>query len=84
MDITQLFDFPFILKRCEILGLDITKIVKTLNPAVPLRQKQGILKLANEMEDYTQTIMWGYNIIDIAHAVRRAQQSNSDIKSWSL
>ena len=28
--------------------------------------------------------MWGYNIVDIAHAVRRAQAINSDIKSWSL
>ena len=43
-----------------------------------------MLKLANEMEDYTQTMMWGYNIVDIAHAVRRAQAINSDIKSWGL
>lgn len=78
------FDFPFILRRAEILGLDINTVAKTLNPSVPLKQKQGILKLANEMEDYTQTIMWGYNVIDIAHAVRRAQAINSDIKSWGL
>jgi DNA polymerase elongation subunit (family B) len=36
------------------------------------------------MEPYVQTQMWGYNIVDIAHAVRRAQAINSDIKSWSL
>lgn len=78
------FDFPFILKRAEILKLDIKKIARTLNPTSPLRQKEGILKLANEMEPYTQTQMWGYNIIDIAHAVRRAQAINSDIKSWGL
>lgn len=78
------FDFPFILRRAEILGLDIKKIAKTLHPEQSLRQKNGILKLANEMEDYTQTMMWGYNIVDIAHAVRRAQAINSDIKSWSL
>ena len=78
------FDFPFILKRAEILKLNIKKIAKTLNPDQPLKQKEGILKLANEMEPYTQTQMWGYNIIDIAHAVRRAQAINSDIKSWSL
>ena len=78
------FDFPFILRRAEILGLDIKEISKTLNPQKPLRQKDGMLKLANEMEDYTQTMMWGYNIIDIAHAVRRTQAINSDIKSWSL
>jgi len=55
-----------------------------LSPEKTLRQKKGMLKLANEMEDYTQTMMWGYNIVDIAHAVRRAQAINSDIKSWGL
>ena len=78
------FDFPFILRRAEILGLDPKKIAKTLNPEVSIKQKEGILKLANEMEPYTQTQMWGYNIVDIAHAVRRAQAINSDIKSWGL
>ena len=78
------FDFPFILRRAEILGLDPKKIVKTLNPEVSIKQREGMLKLANEMEPYTQTMMWGYNIVDIAHAVRRAQAINSDIKSWGL
>ena len=78
------FDFPFILKRAEILNLNIKKISKTLKADQPLKQKDGILKLANEMEPYVQTQMWGYNIVDIAHAVRRAQAINSDIKSWSL
>lgn len=78
------FDFPFILRRAEILGLDIKKIAKTLHPEFTLKQRDGILKLANEMEDYTQTKMWGYNIIDIAHAVRRTQAINSNIKSWGL
>jgi DNA polymerase elongation subunit (family B) len=78
------FDFPYILKRTEILKLNIKKISKTLHPDYSLKQKDGILKLANEMEPYVQTQMWGYNIVDIAHAVRRAQAINSDIKSWSL
>jgi len=78
------FDFPFILKRAEILKVNIKKISKTLHPDYTLKQKDGILKLANEMEPYVQTQMWGYNIVDIAHAVRRAQAINSDIKSWSL
>ena len=37
-----------------------------------------------EMEYYEQTHMWGYNIMDVSHAVRRAQAINSSIKSWSL
>ena len=78
------FDFPFILRRAEILGLNPKKIAKTLNPQSKIKQKQGMLKLANEMEEYTQIQMWGYNIVDIAHAVRRSQAINSDIKSWGL
>ena len=78
------FDFPFIIRRAEILGLSPKNIIKTLNPEVSFRQKDGILKLANEMEDYIQMQMWGYNVVDIAHAVRRAQAINSDIKSWGL
>ena len=54
-----------------------------MNPSIPLKQKQGILKLANEMEDYTQTIMWGYNVIDIT-IVSKKTAINSDIKSWGL
>jgi len=78
------FDFPFIITRAKLLGIDLKKVAKTLNPAQSIKQKEGILKLANEMEPYTQTQMWGYNVIDIAHAVRRAQAINSDIKSWGL
>ena len=29
-------------------------------------------------------MIWGMNILDIAHSVRRAQAINSDIKSWGL
>jgi DNA polymerase elongation subunit (family B) len=43
-----------------------------------------MLKLANEVELYTQTSIWGYNVIDIIHAVRRAQAINSSIKSAGL
>jgi DNA polymerase elongation subunit (family B) len=78
------FDWEWLFKRAEILGLNITDIAKTLNPRVNIRRKESILKLGAEMEDYTSTLMWGYNVIDIAHAVRRTQTINSDIKSWGL
>ena len=77
------FDFPFILRRAEILGINIedhTQIFTTQG----MKEKTGILKLANEIEEYTQHLIWGMNILDIAHAVRRAQAINSDIKSWGL
>jgi DNA polymerase elongation subunit (family B) len=43
-----------------------------------------MLKLANEVEIFTQTSIWGYNVIDIIHAVRRAQAINSSIKAAGL
>jgi DNA polymerase elongation subunit (family B) len=43
-----------------------------------------MLKLANEVETFTQTSIWGYNVIDIIHAVRRAQAINSSIKAAGL
>ena len=78
------FDWEWIIRRAEILGLDIRQISKTLNPNVPLRRKDSMLKLGAEMEEYKSTQLWGYNVVDVAHAVRRAQTINSDINSWSL
>ena len=49
-----------------------------------MKQTKGMLKLANEVEEYTQIGMWGYNVIDILHSVRRAQAINSNIKSAGL
>ena len=43
-----------------------------------------MLKLANDVEIFTQTSIWGYNVIDIIHAVRRAQAINSSIKAAGL
>lgn len=77
------FDFPFILKRAEILGVDVQGLTKIFTNS-GIKQKEGVLKLANEIEPYTQHVIWGFNIIDIAHSVRRAQAINSEIKSWGL
>jgi DNA polymerase elongation subunit (family B) len=77
------FDFPFILKRAEILGVDI-KDKTSIFTNDGIKQKEGLLKLANEVEPYTQHVIWGHNIVDISHSVRRAQAINSEIKSWGL
>ena len=77
------FDWDFIVKRAVYLGLDVKKIAKTLGP-VPFYRKRQTLKMGPEMEYYDQTHMWGYNIMDVSHAVRRAQAINSSIKRWSL
>jgi DNA polymerase elongation subunit (family B) len=77
------FDFPFIMKRAEICGVDIAKVTSILTSG-GIKTKEGMLKLANEVEPYTQFIMWGFNVVDIAHAVRRAMAINSEIKGWGL
>ena len=77
------FDWPFILKRAQILGVDVNSATQIFT-ATGIKEKKGMLKLANEIEDYTQHVIWGFNIIDIAHSVRRAQAINSEIKSWGL
>jgi DNA polymerase elongation subunit (family B) len=77
------FDFPFILKRAEILGVNVEEYTKVFVDQ-GIKEREGMLKLANEVEKYTQHMIWGMNILDIAHAVRRAQAINSEIKSWGL
>jgi len=78
------FDWHWIFERCKALGLDPKKICKSLHPQHSFTRKESMLKLANEVESYTQTSIWGYNVIDIIHAVRRAQAINSSIKSAGL
>jgi len=77
------FDWPFILKRAEILNVDVKSLTQIFT-LQGIKEKEGVLKLANEVEPYTQHIIWGFNIIDISHSVRRAQAINSEIKSWGL
>ena len=78
------FDWFWIFERCKALGLDVKKICKSLNPQRTITQKEQMLKLANEVERYPQVSIWGYNVIDILHSVRRAQAINSSIKSAGL
>jgi len=78
------FDWHWIFERCKILGIDPKKTCRSLHPDHSFTRKEGMLKLANEVELYTQTSIWGYNVIDIIHAVRRAQAINSSIKSAGL
>jgi DNA polymerase elongation subunit (family B) len=78
------FDWYWIFERCKALHLDIKKICRTLNPNYNIKQSENLLKLANEVEKYNQVGMWGYNVIDILHSVRRAQAINSSIKSAGL
>jgi DNA polymerase elongation subunit (family B) len=77
------FDFPFIERRAEILGLNIREL-SSFYTEQGLRKNEGLLKLGGEVEPYNQYRLFGFNIVDIAHGVRRAQAINSNIKSWGL
>jgi len=77
------FDFPFIMTRAEKVGVDVKAYTQILS-LEGLKIKKGVLKLANEIEDFNQFTLFGFNIIDISHSVRRAQAINSEIKSWGL
>ena len=77
------FDWHFIIERLSICGVDVKRVAKTLSK-IPLYRKKATLKLAAEIEQYQQTVMWGYNIMDTIHAVRRAMAINSNIKAAGL
>lgn len=78
------FDWAFLFERAERLGIDITELAITLNRASKIKRKPSTVKFGGETENYLQTNMWGYNILDISHAVRRAMAINSEIKAWGL
>ena len=78
------FDWAFLFERAEKLGIPITELAITLNRASKIKRKPATLKLGGETEIYNQTHMFGYSIIDISHAVRRAMAINSEIKGWGL
>ena len=81
---SEFFDFNFLVKRCEMLGVDIKTIAKTLDGDKEFKRANGTVKFGSETEFYEKTVMWGHNIIDISHAVRRAQAIDSSIKGWGL
>jgi DNA polymerase elongation subunit (family B) len=78
------FDWFWIFERCKALNLDIKKIATPMIPKKTISQRESMLKLANEVEMFNQVKMWGYNVIDIIHSVRRAQAINSNIKEAGL
>lgn len=78
------FDWQFLTDRCNRLGIAIENYAITMDPESTIKRKDGMIKLGGESEPYKQTSMFGYNIIDICHSVRRAMAINSDIKEWNL
>lgn len=79
------FDWDFIIVRCEELGTTLEDIsLNYFKHPIFKQKREKTLKLGGETEYYKPTIMWGHNIIDSLHAVRRAQAIDSSFKSASL
>jgi DNA polymerase elongation subunit (family B) len=78
------FDWNYITGRMQILGMNMDKICRTKHPMVTLKRKESSLKLGAEVEKYTQTLMWGCNVMDTYHRVRQAMALNSNLQEGGL
>lgn len=79
------FDWNFIIVRCKVLGTTLEDIsLKFFKHPIYKKNKETVLKLGGEVEYYKPTIMWGHNIVDSLHAVRRAQAIDSNMKLANL
>lgn len=79
------FDWNFLMVRCKKHGIDFGELSNEyyIKP-IYKKEKESVLKLGGEVEYFKPTIMWGTTILDSMHAVRRAQATDSDIKSANL
>ena len=79
------FDWNYIIVRCGVLGSDIKEIsAPHFKQPIYKKKRKTVLKLGGETEYFNQTIIWGFNITDSLHAIRRAQAIDSNLKSASL
>jgi DNA polymerase elongation subunit (family B) len=69
--------------RVTSIKLD-TDTIKTKHPMVKPLRKPSTLKLGAETEDYYQTTLWGYNVMDTYHRVRQAMALNSNLQNGRL
>lgn len=79
------FDWDFLIKRLEILGTSMQiESAKFFPKPIYKKKKQSVLKLGGEIEYYYPTVIWGFNVTDSLHAVRRAQAQDSNMKKADL
>ena len=82
---SEQFDWNFILVRLKVLGTSIEEVSSMFfKHPIYKKNKDSVLKLGGEMEYYKPTIIWGHNVIDSLHAVRRAQAIDSSMKLANL
>ena len=79
------FDWQFIMTRLNVMGTSLEELsLKYFKHPIYKRKKESVLKLGGEVEYFYPTIMWGFNIVDSLHAVRRAQAIDSSMKLANL
>lgn len=79
------FDWNFIIVRCEMLNTKVEDVSKQyFRQSLYKSSKKTVLKLGGEIEYFNKTNLWGYNIVDSLHAVRRAQAIDSNMKKADL
>ena len=79
------FDWNFIIVRCQKLGTSLEELsLNFFKHPIFKKNKETVLKLGSEVEYYKPTVMWGHNIVDSLHAVRRAQAIDSNMKLANL
>lgn len=83
---SEVFDWQFIETRCKVLGTSLETISAEVGYTNPIykKKKDTVLKLGGEVEYYKPTVIWGHNVLDSLHAVRRAQAIDSNMKSANL
>ena len=82
---TETFDWNFIIVRLTVLGSSIeAESVSFLPEPIYKKKRPTVLKLGGEVEYYHQTVIWGINVTDSLHAVRRAQAIDSNMKKADL
>jgi DNA polymerase elongation subunit (family B) len=69
--------------RVTSVNID-SDIIKTKHPMVKCYRKPSTLKLGAETENYYQTTLWGYNVMDTYHRVRQAMALNSNLQNGRL
>lgn len=78
------FDFNFILRRAEILNIDLEQIQTTYDKDKTIKRVNSTIKLGNETQRYVKTVIYGGNVIDVYHAVSKTAAINSDIQYKTL
>lgn len=79
------FDWNFFIVRLSLMGSSIEEESGKYFPRpIYKKKKQSILKLGGEIEYYFPTVIWGFNVTDSLHAIRRAQAQDSNMKKADL